>query len=209
MDSSDAAMVNEQIALAKEGKLKGTYSINQTGALLIALRKASSIMGGRVLVIGSERPWVEACALAVGAESVVTLEYGEINSEHPQIQTITPPQFRAKYADKALGTFDAVISFSSVEHAGLGRYGDALNLWADSITISQAQCVTRQKGAMVYHCGSLGASEDNSPFIRKTLRLLCYFGDTAGPFSGACCSRRWLFRSWPSLPCRCVFALDR
>ena len=40
---------------------------------LAGMRKARSIVGGRVMVIGSERPWVEACALAAGAASVVEL----------------------------------------------------------------------------------------------------------------------------------------
>lgn len=36
------------------------------------------------MVIGSEKPWVEACLLAKGAKEVVTLEYGAITSTHPQ-----------------------------------------------------------------------------------------------------------------------------
>ena len=34
--------------------------------------------------------------------------------------------------------FDAVVSFSSIEHSGLGRYGDALNPWGDLIASAQA-----------------------------------------------------------------------
>ena len=34
--------------------------------------------------------------------------------------------------------FDAVVSFSSIEHSGLGRYGDALNPWGDLIAAAQA-----------------------------------------------------------------------
>ena len=39
----------------------------------------------RILVVGSETPWVEAIVLAVGAKHVTTLEYNEIISTHPQV----------------------------------------------------------------------------------------------------------------------------
>ena len=74
-----------------------------------------------MLVIGSEIPWVEACCLLCGAREVVTLEYGKIISEHPQIKTMTPGEFRRAFQDKILGTFDAIVTFSSIEHSGLGR----------------------------------------------------------------------------------------
>ena len=34
--------------------------------------------------------------------------------------------------------FDAVVTFSSIEHSGLGRYGDSLNPWGDLIASAQA-----------------------------------------------------------------------
>jgi hypothetical protein len=46
---------------------------------------------------------------------------------------MTPLQFRKSYLSDTLGTFDAIVTFSSVEHSGLGRYGDALNPWGDII----------------------------------------------------------------------------
>ena len=41
------------------------------------------------------------------------------------------------------------MTFSSVEHAGLGRYGDALNPWADVLEIARAHCVTKPGGSLV------------------------------------------------------------
>ena len=40
------------------------------------------------------------------------------------------------------------MTFSSVEHSGLGRYGDALNPWGDILTIAKALCVTREGGSL-------------------------------------------------------------
>ena len=47
-----------------------------------------------------------------------------------------------------LGLFDGIVTFSSVEHSGLGRYGDALNPWGDFITFARAWCVTRIGGSL-------------------------------------------------------------
>jgi hypothetical protein len=41
-------------------------------------------------VIGSRNPWVEARVLEAGAREIVTLEYGAINSKHPQLKTMVP-----------------------------------------------------------------------------------------------------------------------
>jgi hypothetical protein len=43
----------------------------------------------------------------------------------------------------------SIVTFSSVEHSGLGRYGDALNPWGDIIAIARAWCVTKQGGALL------------------------------------------------------------
>ncbi len=95
--------------------------MDATNSLIDGLKNTPHLENGRVLVIGSEIPWVEACCLMCGAREVVTLEYGKIISEHPQIKTMTPVEFRKAYLEGILGKFDAVVTFSSIEHSGLGR----------------------------------------------------------------------------------------
>ncbi|CAC5364303.1 unnamed protein product [Mytilus coruscus] len=136
-------------AQAKLGTLFGTYGISETNALRDGLKHAPSVNNGRILVIGSEKPWVEACLLEAGAKNIVTLEYGKIKSEHEQITTMVPSEYRRQYLDNTLGLFDAVVSFSSIEHSGLGRYGDALNPWGDLIVVARAWCVTKNNGSLV------------------------------------------------------------
>jgi FkbM family methyltransferase len=100
--------------------------------------------------------------LEAGAKEIVTLEYGEIISKHPKIKTMTPLQFRKSYLSDTLRTFDAIVTFSSVEHSGLGRYGDALNPWGDIIAIARAWCVTKQGGSL-----TIGVMYDyNNDYIR-------------------------------------------
>jgi len=142
-------MVNKWIALAEKNELAGNYGAGETIHLKNALMVANGVENGRVLVIGSENPWVEATVLAIGAREVVTLEYGKIISEHPSIQTVTPDEFKQQFNDGSLGLFDAIVTFSSVEHSGLGRYGDALNPWGDVLEIARVHCVCKPNGSLI------------------------------------------------------------
>ena len=64
-----------------------------------------------------------------------------------EVSSLTPEAFTEAYLEGALPRFDAVVTFSSVEHSGLGRYGDGIHPWGDLVTMARAQCVTRP-GAM-------------------------------------------------------------
>ena len=94
--------------------------------------------GSRVLVVGSQSPWLEALLLENGAGHVTTLDYVKINCDHPNITTITPDELRQAYLNNKFKEFDFVVSFSSIEHSGLGRYGDGLNPWGDLIASAKA-----------------------------------------------------------------------
>ena len=81
-------------------------------------------------MIGSEFPWLEAMLLEKGVNLVTTLEYSNIESQHPNITTITAKSLRKLYLDGEFSNdkeFDAAITFSSVEHSGLGRYFYSVN----------------------------------------------------------------------------------
>ena len=139
--------VNDEVQKVANGTSKGSYGYNAT---IYVRDKLSEIdmKEKSVLVIGSSHPWVEAILLHHGAANITTLEYGEIKSEHPQISTLTPDKFRACYKSGELPKFDGIVSHSSIEHSGLGRYGDALNPWGDIVTVARAWCVTKEGGFM-------------------------------------------------------------
>jgi len=101
----------------------------------------ADIEGRHCAVIGSQRPWLEALLLSVGAKQITTIEYGTIQSEDPRIRAIHPSQLPALSAAGDT-IFDCVASYSSIEHAGLGRYGDVLDPWGDLRVMAQMQCVT-------------------------------------------------------------------
>jgi hypothetical protein len=161
--------IEKNLALIENRTLHGTYGVGSTNMVRDALLDSTAIdlRNKTILVIGSERPWLESICLYGGARHVTTLEYGKIVSEHPQISTMTPDEFREKYTkllrEGPPGTarsaeeddmfFDGVVSHSSLEHSGLGRYGDALNPWGDLLAVARAWCVTKHDQASFMFMG--------------------------------------------------------
>lgn len=94
----------------------------ETDAWLYEALEKYSIKDHKVLIIGSEEPCYEATAIHYGADCVMMVEYQKVTSEHPKIKTLTVQEFSQ---DENL--YDSTITISSVEHSGLGRYGDDLN----------------------------------------------------------------------------------
>ncbi|XP_023347818.1 uncharacterized protein LOC111716564 [Eurytemora carolleeae] len=79
----------------------------------------------------------------------MTLEYGMFKSEFPKLEFVTPAVFRERFKKQELPLFDVIISYSSLEHSGLGRYGDAINPWGDILTIARASCVSSPDAKLV------------------------------------------------------------
>lgn len=130
-----------------EGKLIGNYKGRGTAKL--RAYAAKYCRDKHVAVVGSKTPWVEAILLGVGARHVTTIEYGSIRSEHPQVTALTNAEFNERFLDGSLEPFDAFVSFSSMEHAGLGRYGDSLNPWGDVIMASKMHCALKPGGIAI------------------------------------------------------------
>jgi hypothetical protein len=91
----------------------------------------------KVAVIGSITPWVEALIINCGLHSginyeITTVEYNVPICEDPRIKTISFEEFKSIDNE----TFDLIISYSSIEHSGLGRYGDLINPVGDLFTMS-------------------------------------------------------------------------
>ena len=110
---------------------------------------SKTVTRGHILVIGSQTPWIEAILLELGAAKITTVDYTPIECHHPDIETITPEDLSKRFLQNPNLLFDGVVTFSSVEHSGLGRYGDALNPWGDLITMAKAWCVTRPGGRLL------------------------------------------------------------
>ncbi len=53
-----------------------------------------------------------------------------------------------RYRAGTLRQFDVGVSFHSIEHSGLGRYGDGINPWGDVISVAKISCVVKPKGLL-------------------------------------------------------------
>ena len=141
-------LIETTMKLFNDGELFGGYGtkIVKNMANIINDHMIDQVKDGHVLVIGSQSPWIEGMLLVLGAKKITTLEYSKIISEHPQIDIVTPEELRKQFNAGNIPQFDAMVSFSSLEHSGLGRYGDALNPYGDLITMAKTWCLTRPGG---------------------------------------------------------------
>ena len=133
----------------RNGTLQGNYGKSSVQEIGNLIRTLVPVKDKHVLVIGSEVPWIEAILLAEGAGNITTLEYRAIEPNHPQIKTLLPADLAELVATNRIPNFDAMVTFSSLEHSGLGRYGDQLNPWGDLIAMARAWCVMRPGGRAI------------------------------------------------------------
>ena len=105
-----------------------------------------AIKGKHVAVQGTEVPWAEAILLNLGADKVTTIEFRELYIEHPRVTVYTPFQYASRFLNRTAEKFDASVSYSSIEHTGLGRYGDPLMPHGDLEAIAQIWCSTKPGG---------------------------------------------------------------
>ena len=93
-----------------------------------------NILNKNVAVIGSETPWIEAILINL-RNKVTTIEY---NVPECKYDNLTCKDY-FEYFEKNTSTFDAIITFSSIEYSGLGRYGDPLDPNGD---IKTMECIS-------------------------------------------------------------------
>lgn len=100
----------ERQSSSLERKLRGSNASRTHTALMPHIRMETVI----------------ACYLFSYTEYLSSVDFNKANSEHPTFHTLSIDELNA--LDRQ---FDAIVSFSSLEHDGLGRYGDPLNPSAD------------------------------------------------------------------------------
>ncbi|CAJ0588833.1 unnamed protein product [Cylicocyclus nassatus] len=129
MAASDPVVAYEKEGLAVHHALRKYPVKNMTG-----------------FVIGSQWAWVEVLALRSGAAEVLTVEYREtkiVGTE--RIKYVHPIKFAEQWSE-GMGKFDFAISFSSIEHSGLGRYGDPIDPVGDLREAQKVLCLLKEGG---------------------------------------------------------------
>ncbi|CAJ1382430.1 unnamed protein product [Effrenium voratum] len=120
--------------------------LNSTARFVASVKDAIPLLGpafgGHWLVLGSLSPWIEAILLEYKVASrVSTLEYSNLSAcpdRHPKIATLLPEDFNGAYLSEE--RFDGFVQWSSIEHSGLGMYGDEVNPWGDRQSLAQLWC---------------------------------------------------------------------
>jgi hypothetical protein len=113
------------------GKGCSNYGKDSILWILKAIQKYK-ISNKKVGVLGSTTPWIEAL-LTHFNNDIYTIEYNV-----PIIKSSKYKIYTKNYFDfeKETNNYDCIISYSSIEHSGLGRYGDPLNPNGDFETMT-------------------------------------------------------------------------
>jgi hypothetical protein len=122
----------------------GGYELGHCDEILLKYKNHVEAKSG--MVFGSQGPWAEAALLALGASHILTVEYMPIETDHPRLSTLQPASIAKKYLSHEQPLVDFVFSFSSLEHDGLGRYGDHLNPFGDLEAIARVHCLLKPGG---------------------------------------------------------------
>jgi hypothetical protein len=104
------------------------------------------LKGKRVLVLGSQSPWAEARLLDYDVQDILTVEYVSIENSHPKVTVLKPHELATLYLSRSLPPIDIIFTFSSIEHDGLGRYGDPINPFGDLETMARMHCLLPPEG---------------------------------------------------------------
>ncbi|CAI5472527.1 unnamed protein product [Closterium sp. Yama58-4] len=114
--------IDKQAAMARRRDPGfGSYGPNVTASFYSAFEKYP-LGGKKVLIIGSQWPWVEAICLGFDATAITTVDFNRPVASHPQLRQLAVGELEGSSE-----TWDVAVSFSSLEHDGLGRYGDPIN----------------------------------------------------------------------------------
>lgn len=135
-----------RIALDRTARYEcGCYGAIDTW-IYLALQKYS-IKDLDVCVIGSDEqgygPWYEAMVLNMGGIPT-TIDYNEIIYEDTKFKFMSVDEVK-RNIDSGY-RFDCLLSVSSIEHDGLGRYGDTINPDADLETMNMLRSYVKPNG---------------------------------------------------------------
>ena len=103
-----------------------------------ALTGAAAVEDKDVVVFGATEPWGECICVAAGAKSVLTVEYQQLEYDHPRMSTIKVSTFEAAVRGRLAASFDVAVALSSFDHDGLGRYGERLHPYGDLLGMRSA-----------------------------------------------------------------------
>jgi len=141
------AMIDEMLELCRNleyEKLSPNDYPKSSLQLVEVFNKFINLSGKKCMVLGSISPWIECLLLHFNAESVTTLDYVTPKCNY-KINILSMNNYNKEIK------YDVIISFSSLEHDGLGRYGDPINPNGDIDACIEAYTMLKKDGYFI--CG--------------------------------------------------------
>jgi hypothetical protein len=137
-----------------------------------------------IAIIGSTSPWIESILVNNNAKKVTTVEYNIPKCNFYKFN------FMRYYEDfkNSKEKFDIIISYSSIEHSGLGRYGDILDPDGDKKTLDDIYENLGDDGflflgipigndALVWNANRIYGST-RLPYLLENFEIIEWFGTT-------------------------------
>lgn len=131
--------VNEYLNKIKYRVPGESYGITDTW--LYQLLDRHDINGKKVVVVGSIKPWYESICLFFGGFPT-TIEYNVINPEDTRLRMVHINDINKE------PKFDIAFSISSIEHDGLGRYGDPIDPNGDFRAMKEMKNIVKKDGLL-------------------------------------------------------------
>lgn len=130
----------------KKIRAKKTFYYGKTDTYLYQAfdKYKDEVKGKTVGIIGSVTPLYESIVLAWGGKPV-TIDYNKIESRVASIRTMTVDEY-----EKHPLLFDVILSISSIEHDGLGRYGDPLSPNGDLEAMKKHKAMLKKGGLLFF-----------------------------------------------------------
>ena len=135
--------------LERENVTNVNYYHDQNVLKPALIKYIHTIRDKRVAVIGTVEPWAEAMLVNLGASNVTTIEYSALVVEHERVTTTTPYRIAKQFISGQTVAFDTVFTYSSLEHSGIGRYGDPLTPFGDLEATAQVWCMVKPGGHFI------------------------------------------------------------
>lgn len=146
-------LVDSMIEKAQRRETDSPARYPKATAMLYECLDRFPIKNKTVAVIGSVTPWFEAVCLAFGGIPT-TIEYNKLTTDDDRLNLMTKDEY-----DRDPFQFDAVLSMSSYEHDGLGRYGDPLDPDGDIKAMKLVKEVMLKKKGLLYLAVPIGKDE--------------------------------------------------
>jgi len=117
-----------------------------TSKFILEAIEKYNITNMKVAVVGTLEPWIEAILLNFN-NTVSTIEYNipKNDIKNYKLDLINYNDFK-----NTKNLYDCIITFSSIEHSGLGRYGDPLNPEGDIIAMNDIYNNLKKNGLVIW-----------------------------------------------------------